>query len=181
MNAPVDALRFGSGKAIQRVEDPALVTGRGRFTDDENLPGQTHLVFVRSPHCHARILSIDTESARGMPQSSSKSRSDSRPCTSTVVGIPDARIASLAMGGSSATPTSTTRSNGRVPRLAARKPARRAACRSMNPQLRSSVSRAVWAFAAASQRSCANPGPNRSAAAPTSRMVSPAAASWSSQ
>ena len=48
MNAPVDAMRFGSGRAINRIEDPALVAGRGRYTDDVDLPGQLHLVFVRS-------------------------------------------------------------------------------------------------------------------------------------
>jgi len=59
--------RFGSGHAVRRIEDPALVTGRGQFTDDVSLDGQTHLCFLRSPHAHARILSIDTSAALAMP------------------------------------------------------------------------------------------------------------------
>ena len=39
MNAPLEAGRFGSGKTVRRIEDPALVTGRGQFTDDVALPG----------------------------------------------------------------------------------------------------------------------------------------------
>jgi carbon-monoxide dehydrogenase large subunit len=66
MNAPLDALRFGSGRAINRVEDPALVAGRGRYTDDLDLPGQLHLVFVRSTYAHALIRSVDVDAARGM-------------------------------------------------------------------------------------------------------------------
>lgn len=59
--------RFGSGHAVRRIEDPALVSGAGRFADDVNLEGQTHLVFLRSPHAHARILSIDASAALEMP------------------------------------------------------------------------------------------------------------------
>jgi carbon-monoxide dehydrogenase large subunit len=64
---PEAAGRFGSGQAVRRVEDPALVTGRGRYTDDTVLPGQLHLMFLRSPHAHARILGVDAEAARAMP------------------------------------------------------------------------------------------------------------------
>ncbi len=46
-----------------RLEDQALLTGAGRFIDDLVLPGAVHAVFVRSPHPHARILSIDTTQA----------------------------------------------------------------------------------------------------------------------
>ena len=63
MNAPREILRFGSGHTVRRLEDPALVAGRGQFTDDLSRPGQLHLVFQRSPHAHARILSIDTAGA----------------------------------------------------------------------------------------------------------------------
>jgi carbon-monoxide dehydrogenase large subunit len=52
---------------VRRIEDPALVAGRGQFTDDLTRPGQTHLVFLRSPYAHARIVSIDTSAARAMP------------------------------------------------------------------------------------------------------------------
>ncbi len=59
--------RFGSGQSVQRLEDRALVAGAGRYTDDVNLDGQAHLVFLRSPYAHARIVSIDTAAARVMP------------------------------------------------------------------------------------------------------------------
>ncbi|RPH67675.1 MAG: xanthine dehydrogenase family protein molybdopterin-binding subunit [Burkholderiales bacterium] len=59
--------RFGSGHAVRRIEDPALVTGRGAFVDDFDLEGQAHLCFLRSPHAHARIVSIDTSAAAAMP------------------------------------------------------------------------------------------------------------------
>jgi carbon-monoxide dehydrogenase large subunit len=59
--------RFGSGKAVRRVEDEALLKGAGQFTDDVSLPNQTHACFLRSPHAHARIESIDTSTAAAMP------------------------------------------------------------------------------------------------------------------
>jgi aerobic carbon-monoxide dehydrogenase large subunit len=46
-----------------RVEDDALVRGTGRFMDDQRLANQTYAAFVRSPHAHARILSVNTEAA----------------------------------------------------------------------------------------------------------------------
>ncbi len=67
MNAPVEATRFGSGQSVRRIEDPALVRGHGVYTDDVVLPGQLHLVFLRSPYAHARIISIHATEARGMP------------------------------------------------------------------------------------------------------------------
>ena len=54
------AIARGFGKPLTRQEDPRLITGRGRFSDDVNLPGQAHACFVRSPHAHARIARIDT-------------------------------------------------------------------------------------------------------------------------
>jgi carbon-monoxide dehydrogenase large subunit len=51
-------------KSEPRVEDDALVRGAGQFMDDPRLPGQAAAVFVRSPHAHARILSVKTEAAR---------------------------------------------------------------------------------------------------------------------
>lgn len=59
--------RFGSGQAVRRLEDESLLSGAGRYTDDVALPGQTHLVFLRSPYPHARIVSIDTAAAAAMP------------------------------------------------------------------------------------------------------------------
>jgi carbon-monoxide dehydrogenase large subunit len=59
--------RFGSGQAVKRLEDEALLKGRGRYTDDLGEPGDGVLVFVRSPHAHAAIQGVDTEAARAMP------------------------------------------------------------------------------------------------------------------
>lgn len=67
MSAAVQPTRFGSGAVVRRVEDPTLVRGEGRFTDDVNLPGQTWLAFLRSDRAHARILSIDRAAALDMP------------------------------------------------------------------------------------------------------------------
>jgi len=67
VNAPADIARFGSGHAVRRVEDPALVQGQGRYTDDVSLPGQTWLVFVRSDRAHARIVAIDRTQAAAVP------------------------------------------------------------------------------------------------------------------
>ncbi|HEY7661724.1 MAG TPA: xanthine dehydrogenase family protein molybdopterin-binding subunit [Xanthobacteraceae bacterium] len=55
------------GARVARLEDPALLTGRGRFVDDIKVAGALHACFVRSPHAHARIRSIDTAAARAMP------------------------------------------------------------------------------------------------------------------
>jgi carbon-monoxide dehydrogenase large subunit len=55
------------GKPLPRKEDERLITGRGRFTDDFNLDGQTYAVMVRSPHPHARIVAINSERAKAMP------------------------------------------------------------------------------------------------------------------
>ena len=55
------------GRSVPRKEDFRLLTGRGRFGDDFNMPGQAWMVMVRSPHPHARILRIDAKQARAMP------------------------------------------------------------------------------------------------------------------
>ena len=65
MDAP--SLRFGSGKAVARVEDDALLQGRGQYTDDVAPAGAGRLVFLRSPYAHARITRIDAAAARAMP------------------------------------------------------------------------------------------------------------------
>lgn len=67
MSAGLDAARFGSGAAVRRVEDPALVRGQGRYTDDVTMPGQAYLAFVRSDRAHARILGVDTSGATALP------------------------------------------------------------------------------------------------------------------
>ncbi|GAB4438396.1 MAG: molybdopterin-dependent oxidoreductase [Chloroflexi bacterium OHK40] len=55
------------GRAIKRREDPRLITGRGNYVDDVKLPGMQRVFFVRSPHAHARIVSIDTAAAEAHP------------------------------------------------------------------------------------------------------------------
>ncbi|HEY1421484.1 MAG TPA: molybdopterin cofactor-binding domain-containing protein [Candidatus Dormibacteraeota bacterium] len=55
------------GAKIHRREDPRLITGHGRYTDDLTRAGLVHLAVVRSPHAHARILSIGVEAARKAP------------------------------------------------------------------------------------------------------------------
>ena len=61
------ARRYGSGQAVRRIEDASLVTGHGVFTDDVAPAGVGHLMFLRSPYPHARIVSIDTSAATAMP------------------------------------------------------------------------------------------------------------------
>lgn len=55
------------GKPLPRQEDLRLVTGRGQYTDDFVLPGQAWAVFLRSPHAHAGVRSIDISAASKMP------------------------------------------------------------------------------------------------------------------
>ncbi|MDP6876063.1 MAG: xanthine dehydrogenase family protein molybdopterin-binding subunit [Alphaproteobacteria bacterium] len=55
------------GARVQRVEDPRMLTGHGRFIDDINLPRTLHIAFCRSDHGHARIAAIDSAEAAGMP------------------------------------------------------------------------------------------------------------------
>ena len=67
MTAESSLARFGSGKSVKRVEDDALLTGRGVFADDVAAPDQAHLHFLRSPHPHATIVAIDSAAAAAMP------------------------------------------------------------------------------------------------------------------
>ena len=60
-------IKFGVGQPVRRFEDTRLLTGRGRYQDDTNLPLQLYAVFLRSPHAHARIRSIDTSVAAAAP------------------------------------------------------------------------------------------------------------------
>jgi carbon-monoxide dehydrogenase large subunit len=55
------------GQPVRRKEDHRLLAGEGNFTDDWNVAGQAYAVMVRSPFAHAKILSIDTETAAAMP------------------------------------------------------------------------------------------------------------------
>lgn len=51
------------GEPVRRIEDFRLLTGRGQFSDDMNLPGQAYAAFVRSPHAHAKARGIDARDA----------------------------------------------------------------------------------------------------------------------
>ena len=59
--------KFGIGQSVRREEDPRLLTGRGLYVNDVNLPGQSYAIFLRSPHAHAEIRSIDTAAAKAAP------------------------------------------------------------------------------------------------------------------
>ena len=55
------------GQSVERREDYRFLTGAGQYTDDIVLPQQSYGYFLRSPHAHAAIRSIDTSAARGAP------------------------------------------------------------------------------------------------------------------
>ncbi len=55
------------GQSIKRFEDPRLLLGEGRFVDDMQLPDMLYAVALRSPHAHARLVSVDAEAARRLP------------------------------------------------------------------------------------------------------------------
>lgn len=59
--------KFAIGQPVPRKEDPTLVQGRGRYSDDLNLPGQAYAVMVRSPIAHGVINGIETDDAKAMP------------------------------------------------------------------------------------------------------------------
>jgi aerobic carbon-monoxide dehydrogenase large subunit len=58
--------KYAIGQPVLRTEDPVLVRGEGRFTDDVSVSGQLYAVMVRSRHAHGIIKKIDTEAARRM-------------------------------------------------------------------------------------------------------------------
>ncbi len=60
-------MKFGIGQSVPRAEDPRLVTGAGRFTDDVSLPGQLHAAVLRSPYAHGEIVTLDVSAARTAP------------------------------------------------------------------------------------------------------------------
>jgi carbon-monoxide dehydrogenase large subunit len=59
--------RYGVGQPVERTEDPVLLRGEGRYTDDLNEPGQAYAWMVRSPHAHGVLKNIGIEKAKGMP------------------------------------------------------------------------------------------------------------------
>src|ERR671930_2415685 len=72
MNAPVaantlDLMKFGIGQPVPRQEDPTLLKGQGRYSDDVQLPNTAHAVMVRSQVAHGLLKGIDIEEAKKMP------------------------------------------------------------------------------------------------------------------
>jgi aerobic carbon-monoxide dehydrogenase large subunit len=57
----------GIGARVARKEDKRFITGRGRYVDDVKVVGLTHAHFIRSPHAHAKVKSIDASAAKDMP------------------------------------------------------------------------------------------------------------------
>jgi len=60
-------LKFAIGQPVPRQEDPTLLRGEGRYTDDVNRAGQVFAVMVRSPYAHGVLRGVDVEAARAMP------------------------------------------------------------------------------------------------------------------
>ena len=56
-----------TGQSVRRFEDARLVSGQGSYVDDIKIPGMLHAAFLRSPHAHARIRSVDVAAALRMP------------------------------------------------------------------------------------------------------------------
>ena len=54
------------GKSVKRVEDNRFLKGEGKYTDDFNMPNQTFAVYLRSPHAHANLVSVDISAAKAM-------------------------------------------------------------------------------------------------------------------
>ena len=65
--AALSLTKFGIGQPVRRSEDPTLVRGEGRYTDDVSRSGQAYAVIVRSQVAHGIIRGIDTEAAKAMP------------------------------------------------------------------------------------------------------------------
>jgi aerobic carbon-monoxide dehydrogenase large subunit len=59
--------QFGIGQPVRRFEDRRLLSGQGRYQNDNNLLGQLHAVVLRSPHAHARIRRLDLSAAIAVP------------------------------------------------------------------------------------------------------------------
>src|ERR1700716_1979642 len=67
MNILPGNMRFGAGQPVKRLEDQRLLTGKGQFIDDKPEDGALWLHVLRSPHAHAKILSLDTKAASEIP------------------------------------------------------------------------------------------------------------------
>jgi aerobic carbon-monoxide dehydrogenase large subunit len=67
MSDPITVEKFAVGQSVRRLEDPRLIQGLGRYSDDVTLPRKAHAVLARSPHAHARIRGIDARDALAAP------------------------------------------------------------------------------------------------------------------
>ena len=68
MGMPIPgSVRYAVGQPVARKEDPVLLRGEGRYTDDLSLPGQAYGVMVRSRHAHGVLRGVDTAGASAMP------------------------------------------------------------------------------------------------------------------
>jgi carbon-monoxide dehydrogenase large subunit len=86
------------GASIKRKEDPAFLTGRGRYVDDIALPGMLHAAVLRSPHGHAAIRGIDKRAALSLPgvhavftHADCRNRCSARPCRCSCRAPPSSR------------------------------------------------------------------------------------------
>jgi 2-furoyl-CoA dehydrogenase large subunit len=78
------------GRSLERIEDAALLTGRGRYVDDLGVrPGTPHAAILRSPHAHAKIVGLRTEAARAAPGVAAviTGADVTKLCASLVVGV----------------------------------------------------------------------------------------------
>ena len=67
MSEPIVVDKFAVGQSVRRLEDPRLIQGLGRYSDDVVLSREARAVLARSPHAHARIRTIDTSAALKAP------------------------------------------------------------------------------------------------------------------
>ncbi len=67
MTDPIVVEKFAVGQSVRRLEDPRLIQGLGRYSDDVSLPREAHAVLARSPHGHARVRAIDIRAALKAP------------------------------------------------------------------------------------------------------------------
>src|SRR5213593_5182340 len=67
MNIGLASSSYAIGEPVLRTEDPVLLRGEGRYTDDVSEPGQAYAWMVRSPYAHGLIKKIDIEKAKAMP------------------------------------------------------------------------------------------------------------------
>ena len=89
MNILPGNMRFGAGQPVKRLEDQRLLTGKGQFIDDKPEEGALWLYVLRSPHAHAKIVSIDSKAATRYGRASR--RSIPAPTWSRTISAPSRR------------------------------------------------------------------------------------------